>query len=95
MKWGSKTKNGDTRILKKYAWFPIRIRSKWGNPEVEWCWLEQVKIRQEYNTNNFHDDVNLIKDIKVFLFGGYWKNEYFIEFDLDEKRDNKLKKLGI
>jgi hypothetical protein len=39
--------------------------------------------------------VNLIKDIKVFLFGGYWKNEYFIEFDLDEKRDNKLKNLGI
>jgi len=28
MKWGSKTKHGDTRILKKYAWFPIRIRSR-------------------------------------------------------------------
>ena len=94
MKWGSKTKHGDTRILKKYAWFPIRIRSRWGNPEVEWCWLEQVKIRQEYSTGSIHD-FSIIKDIKVFLFGGYWKSEYFMECDLDEKRDNKLKKLGI
>ena len=55
MKWGSKTKHGDTRILKKYAWFPIRIRTRWGNPEVEWRWLEQVKIQQEYSTGSIHD----------------------------------------
>lgn len=94
MKWGSKTKHGDTRILKKYAWFPIRIKSRWVNPEVEWRWLEQVKIKQEYSTGSFHDS-SIIKDIKVYLFGGYWESQYFMEFDLDEKRDNKLKKLGI
>lgn len=95
MNWGSVAKNGDTRILKKYAWLPIRIKNRWSQSEIEWCWLEQVKIKQEYNTNNFHDDLNFIKDIKVYLFGGYWKNEYFMDFDLDEKRDKKLKKLGI
>jgi hypothetical protein len=94
MKWGSVAKHGDTRILKKYAWFPIRIKSRWGNPEVEWCWLEQVKIIQEYSTGSFHDS-SIIKDIKVYLFGGYWESQYFMEFDLDEKRDNKLKKLGL
>jgi hypothetical protein len=94
MKWGSVAKNGDTRILKKYAWFPIRIKSRWGNPEVEWCWLEQVKIKQEYNTSSIHDS-SIIKDIKVYLFGGYWESQYFMEFDLDEKRDNKLNNLGI
>lgn len=94
MKWGSVAKHGDTRILKKYAWFPIRIKSRWGNPEVEWCWLEQVKIKQEYSTGSIHDS-SIIKDIKVYLFGGYWESKYFMEFDLDEKRDNKLKKLGI
>lgn len=93
MRWGSSTKNGDTRILKKYAWFPIRIKNRWGNQEVEWSWLEKVKIKQEYSTGSFHDSI--IKDIKVYLFGGYWESQYFIEFDLDEKRDNKLKKLGI
>ena len=40
MKWGSVAKHGDTRILKKYSWFPIRIKSRWSNPEVEWRWLE-------------------------------------------------------
>lgn len=94
MKWGSVAKNGDTRILKKYAWFPIRIRSRWSESEVEWCWLEEVKIKQEYETTNF-DSVNLIKDIRVYLFGGYWVNKCFMEFDLAEKRDKKLKKLGI
>ena len=67
MKWGSDAKNGDTRILKKYTWFPIRIKNRWSKPEIEWRWLEQVKIKQEYNTNNFHDDVNFIKDIRVYL----------------------------
>lgn len=94
MKWGSVAKHGDTRILKKYSWFPIRIKSRWSNPEVEWRWLEQVKIKQEYSTGSFHDS-SIIKDIRVYLFGGYWESQYFMKFDLDEKRDNKLKKLGI
>ena len=69
-------------------------KSGWSNPEVEWCWLEQVKIKQEYNTSSIHDS-SIIKDIKVYLFGGYWESQYFMEFDLDEKRDNKLNNLGI
>jgi hypothetical protein len=93
MNWGSVAENGDTRILKKYAWFPIRIENRWGNPRITWRWLEKVKIKQEYET--YYDDINLVKSIKVYLFGGYWKNKCFIEFNLDEKRDDKLKKLGI
>lgn len=89
MKWGSSTKQNDTRVLKKYAWFPIRIRQKWHDPKVQWRWLETVKIKQEYNTSNYHD-FNLLADIKIYLFGGYWENMHFIELDLDEKRDEKL-----
>ena len=60
MNWGSVAKNGDTRILKKYAWFPIRIKNRWSKPEIEWYWLEQVKIKQEYNTNNFTGKMNIL-----------------------------------
>ena len=93
MKWGSKVRQGGTRTITKFAFFPIRIRDRWAVPEVEWRWLEKVKILQEYHT--ICDDVNLIRDLQIFLFGGYWKNERFLEFNLEEKRAEKLKKLGI
>ena len=44
------------------------------------------------NPNIFKEIIN---SIKVHLFGGFWKNECFIEFGKDELRDQKLKKLGI
>lgn len=94
MKWGSgSSRNGDMRVIKKYAWFPIRIKSRWEHT-TEWRWLELVKIRQEYHTNADYDFM-IIRDIKVYLFGGFWVNESFLEFDLAEKRDEKLKKLGL
>jgi hypothetical protein len=95
MKWGSSAKSNDTRILKKYAWFPIRIRDKWNDPKIQWRWLETVKIRQEYNTTSGHLDIGIIEDIKIYLFGGYWENLYFVELSKSEKRDEKLKKLGL
>lgn len=93
MKWGSVAESGDTRIIKKFAWLPIRIKNKWSDRRVQWRWLERVKIEQEYNT--FFDDINPVKDLRLWLFGGFWKNERFLEFNLDEIRDKKLKKLGI
>lgn len=97
MRWGSEAKNDDRRYIIKYAWYPIRIENRRFDPKIEWRWLETVKIRQNYNTNSDND--NMIKEllnwIKVGLFGGFWENECFIEFDKDELRDQKLKKLGI
>lgn len=93
MKWGSVAKNGETRIVKKFAWLPIRIKNRWSDIKIQWRWLESVKIEQEYNT--MFDGLNPITELKIWLFGGYWKNERFLEFNLDEIRDKKLKKLGI
>lgn len=92
MKWFS-NKRGETRVIKKYAWFPIRIYSRWREPEVEWRWLETVKIEQEYELVNI--DSTVLQEIKGYFLGGYWVNKRFIELDISEKRDEKLKKLGI
>ena len=93
MKWVNTARCDDERVIKKYSWYPIRIKSRWSN-ETEWRWLELVKIRQEYHTSADYD-LNVIKDIKAYFFGGFWSNESFLEFDLAEKRDEKLKKLGL
>ena len=98
MRWGSEAKNDERRYIIKYAWYPIRIENRWFDPKIEWRWLEKVKIRQEYQNSTYHIDNPLVMiycDLKLFLFGGFWKNECFIEFDKDELRDQKLKKLGI
>jgi hypothetical protein len=94
MKWGSVSKNGETRVIVKYAFLPMRIKSIWADNPIQWRWLEKVKIEQEYFTH-CNDDINPIKDLKVWIFGGYWKNVRFLEFNKDEIRDEKLKKLGI
>jgi hypothetical protein len=97
MKWGSH-KNDERRYIIKYAWYPIRIENRWFDPKVQWRWLERVKIRQVYETDPWPNP-NIFKEIsntiKVFLFGGIWKNEMFVEFDKSEIRDKKLKELGI
>lgn len=40
-------------------------------------------------------DSGIIQEIKGYFLGGYWVNKRFIELDISEKRDEKLKKLGI
>lgn len=98
MRWSSEAKNDDRRYIIKYAWYPIRIENRWFEPKIEWRWLETVKIRQWYKTSTYHIDNPLMMiycDLKLFLFGGFWKNECFVEFGKDELRDQKLKKLGI
>jgi hypothetical protein len=98
MRWGSEAKNDDRRYIIKYAWYPIRIKNRWFDPKIEWRWLETVKIRQVYETDPWPNPnifKEIINSIKVHLFGGFWKNECFIEFGKDELRDQKLKKLGI
>ena len=98
MRWGSEAKNDDRRCIIKYAWYPIRIQNRWSDPKIEWRWLETVKIRQEYKNYAYHID-NPFKmiycELKIFLFGGFWENELFVEFNKDELSDQKLKKLGI
>lgn len=98
MRWGSEAKNDDRRCIIKYAWYPIRVENRWSDPKIEWRWLETVKIRQEYKNYAYHID-NPFKmiycELKIFLFGGFWENELFLEFNKDELRDQKLKKLGI
>lgn len=96
-----KAKHGETRILKKFTLLPIRIEVsdehwRWR----EWRWLEWVKVKQTWYTNHFKIigkyaiTYSIIRSIKVRFFGGYWESE-FIDFDLSDKRDMKLKKLGI
>ena len=87
MRWNSDNIDGDRRIIIKYAWLPIRIK----NRSVEWRWLEQVKIRQEYRTDYFLDSGNLLAEllnwIKTSLFGGFWINESFQDFDLEKMQE--------
>lgn len=52
-----------------------------------------VKIEQEYKMVNI--DSSMLQEIKGYFFGGYWINRKFLEFDISEKRDEKLRKLGI
>lgn len=92
MKWGSKFRNGETRTITKFAWFPIRIERRWEG--TEWAWLETVKIEQSYHTNE-HIHSSLGQDFKLWLFGGYWENERFVPKTKQEIRDDKLDKLGI
>ena len=95
MRWGS-NKNDDRRYIIKYAWYPIRIENRWFEPKVQWRWFERVKIRQVYETDPWVD-TNIFKEIsnsiKVFLFGGIWKNEMFVEFDKSELREKKTKEV--
>lgn len=93
MRWVSNHKNDDTRVVIKWAWYPIRIKDRWSKYQVEWYWLTKVKIRQRYYT--YQHDYNIIRDIKIYLFGGYWKNESSLDFDEADVRDEKLRKLGI
>lgn len=93
MKWGSKFRNGETRTITKFAWFPIRINNRWERG-TEWAWLETVKIEQCYHTNNYISS-SMLQDLKVWLFGGYWENERFVPKTKEEIRDEKLDKLGI
>lgn len=92
MKWNSK-RDGEIRVIKKYAWLPIRIKNYWGDPKIEWRWLEMVKIEQEYKVPNINSSV--LQEIKGYFFGGYWINRKFFEFGISDKRDKKLRKLGI
>ncbi len=92
MKWGSKFRNGELRTITKFAWFPIRINSRWDG--TEWAWLETVKIEQCYRTNE-RINSSMGQDLKVWLFGGYWLNERFVPKTKDEIRNDKLDKLGI
>lgn len=96
MKWGSKFRNGETRTITKFAWFPIRINGRYGRWErgTEWAWLETVKIEQCYHTNNYISS-SMLQDLKVWLFGGYWENERFVPKTKEEIREEKLDKLGI
>lgn len=48
----NKPKEGDTRIVEKFLWFPI-----WANKE--WRWLESAKILyQYYSRGPGEDDFN-------------------------------------
>jgi len=48
MKWNNPT-SGSSRVVKKFAWWPIRIGK-------EARWLERVTIRQQYVFNGYSWD---------------------------------------
>lgn len=68
MKYTSKHKHLSTRIVKKFAWLPIRCKI-WDRTDIRW--LETVQIEQAWQAFDPYD-------IRVYLFGGYWENKRFI-----------------
>ena len=66
MKWIVKHDHLEKREITKFAWFPIVIKV-WDRREIRW--LETVKIEQHWCAFG--------GDIRIWLFGGCWKNEFF------------------
>jgi hypothetical protein len=54
------------RVIKKFAWFPISIRT-WSQGSKETRWLEHVVIEQKYYVGG-----------APFPFIDGWKNEKFL-----------------
>lgn len=67
MKWKIKHNHLQEREITKFAWIPI-ICKRWDKMEIRW--METVKIKQTWYA--FGDD------IRIPIFGGYWKNDWFI-----------------
>ena len=67
MKWKIEQKHLEEREIVKFVWFPI-VCKRWDKREIRW--METVKIRQTWYA--FGDD------IRISLFGGYWKNDWFL-----------------
>ena len=67
MKWEIKQKHLEKREIVKFTWIPI-ICKRWDKREIRW--METVKIKQTWYA--FGDD------IRISIFGGYWKNDWFI-----------------
>jgi len=67
MKWKIEQKHLEERETVKFAWFPI-VCKRWDKREIRW--METVKIKQTWYA--FGDD------IRISLFGGYWKNDWFV-----------------
>ena len=97
MRWGSQSENEQTRTITKYDWYPIRIYNRWADKQIQWRWLERVKIEQEYNIHTDHHNIftDIKNEFKIFILGGYWENKRFLEFNTDELREQRLKDLGI
>ena len=67
MKWKIEQGHLQEREIVKFAWFPIFCK-RWDKREIRW--MEKVKIKQTWYA--FGDD------IRISLFGGYWKNDWFL-----------------
>ncbi len=67
MRWETKRKHLENREVEKFAWLPV-ICKRWDNREIRW--LEHVKVRQTW--------YGFGEDLRVSIFGGYWKNDWFI-----------------
>ena len=67
MKWEIKQKHLEKREIVKFTWIPI-ICKRWDKREIRW--METVKIKQTWYA--FGDD------IRISIFGGYWKNDWFL-----------------
>lgn len=66
---------GDTRVIKKFLWFPLEskvIKDEHGNDEdCKTCWMESAYVFQSYGTwTNFME-----------CDRAGWKSKYFLEED--------------
>ena len=78
------------RVIKKFTIFPLRIY-QYTSQITWWSWLSTTYILQswEYSTN---DDFMILSNIKVFFFGGYFRNSRIS--DKEEYEDYQKYKLN-
>lgn len=65
MRWRINIDHLTKREITKFAWLPIIVK-RWDKREI--VWLENVILRQTWYSFG--------EDIRIYLFGGYWKNDW-------------------
>ena len=65
-------KNGDTRVIEKFLWFPVNIKN-------EIRWLETTKVIQRYEVTNHWRYENFLSQKIIRYPVGVWVDKEFAD----------------